>query len=216
MPLTLKNNITFDEMQMKILYNLIFTAAAQKRRKGRLARHRWVLIGLLMALLCGSCFSWHATAQTRRFGGVVAAATPEAAAAGAEMLQKGGNAIDAAVAISFALAVTEPAMSGLGGQTQILVFSPQKPPFVINGTSFSPAMTPTQPDSGEMTGYRATTVPSTVRVLDFAMRKFGSGKISWAQALAPAIRYAERGFVVGPYRYLVWKRHEKILREHAS
>ncbi|MDX1389608.1 MAG: gamma-glutamyltransferase, partial [Acidobacteriota bacterium] len=58
------------------------------------------------------------------FGGLVAAATPEAAEAGVEILEEGGNAIDAAVAVSLALGVTEPAGSGIGGQVTLIIARP--------------------------------------------------------------------------------------------
>jgi gamma-glutamyltranspeptidase/glutathione hydrolase len=150
------------------------------------------------------------------FAGVVSAATPEAADAGAEILAAGGNAVDAAVAVSFALAVTEPAMSGLGGQTQILVHAPNREPLAINGTSFSPQATPESATAEDIAGHRATTIPSTVRTLAHAMKKYGSGKISWPQALAPAIRCAEAGFVVGRFRALVWASHAEDLRRHPA
>lgn len=150
------------------------------------------------------------------FGGVVSAATSEAAAAGAEILEAGGNAVDAAVAVSFALAVTEPAMSGLGGQTQILIHSPNREPLAINGTSFSPQATPERATAEDIAGHRATTIPSTVRTLAYAMKKYGSGRISWPQALAPAIRYAEEGFVVGRFRALVWSSHVEDLHQHPA
>jgi gamma-glutamyltranspeptidase/glutathione hydrolase len=137
--------------------------------------------------------------------GVVAAPTPEAAQAGVLIMEAGGNAIDAAVAISFALGVTEPAMSGLGGQTQILLAAPGAEPILINGTSFAPGATPDAADAEDITGYRATTVPTTVRVLDHAWRRFGSGRMAWADLLTPAIRFAERGFVPGPFRRRVWE-----------
>ncbi len=136
--------------------------------------------------------------------GVAAAASPEAAEAGAAILQAGGNAVDAAVAMSFALGVTEPAMSGLGGQTQMLLHQPGARPVVINGTSYAPRATPAEADPADIVSYRATTVPTTVRVLEYAWRHYGSGRIQWAQLLEPAIRYAEEGFVVGPFRRRVW------------
>ena len=74
----------------------------------------------------------------RPFSGMVSAASPEAAQAGADVLAAGGNAIDAAVAVSFTLGVTEPAGSGIGGQGTLIVQKPHHVPFVVNGTSFSP------------------------------------------------------------------------------
>ncbi len=148
--------------------------------------------------------------------GVVAAPSPEAAQAGILIMESGGNAIDAAVAISFALGVTEPAMSGLGGQTQILLAAPGAEPILINGTSFAPAATPDGATAEDITGYRATTVPTTVRALDFAWRRFGSGRVAWADLLAPAIRFAERGFVPGPFRRRVWEDFAKELAENPA
>ncbi len=146
------------------------------------------------------------------FGGVVAAASPEAVLAGISVLEAGGNAVDAAVAVSFTLAVTEPAMSGLGGQTQLLLAFPDGRTAVINGTSFSPRGTPTDAARETITGHRATTVPTTVRALDYAWRRYGSGSQAWASLLRPAITYAEAGFGVGPFRHKVWRRHEADLR----
>ncbi|MBI1339576.1 gamma-glutamyltransferase [bacterium] len=146
--------------------------------------------------------------------GVVTSASPEATEAGLEILRRGGNAIDAAAAVQFALGVTEPAMSGLGGQSQMIVAAPGEAPFVINGTSFGPAKLPLGevPRSQFTTGWTSTTVPSTVRVMDYAMRAYGGGEVGWDEVLAPAIRYAEDGFRVGRFRALVYARHEEDLR----
>ncbi|KCZ85038.1 gamma-glutamyltransferase [Hyphomonas adhaerens MHS-3] len=149
--------------------------------------------------------------------GVVSSASPEATAAGVEILERGGNAIDAAAAVQFALGVTEPAMSGLGGQTQIVLQKPGEPAIVINGTSFAPAGIPDVVAEQDLkTSYSATTVPSTVKVMDFAMRNYGSGNVSWADTLAPAIRYADAGFVIGSFRARVYSRHETDVRANQT
>ncbi len=133
--------------------------------------------------------------------GVVAAATPEAAQAGQEILEAGGNAVDAAVAVAFTLAVTEPAGSGLGGQTTLILHGRRVAPLVINGTSFSPRSIPSPIDPALLTGRRLSSVPSTVRVLDHALRNHGSGRISWRQVLGPAIRAADKGFRLDGFRH---------------
>ena len=132
--------------------------------------------------------------------GVVATATPEATAIGTQVLRGGGNAIDAAVAVSFALAVSEPAGSGLGGQTMMLVHPPGGEPVVILGTSVAPAGTPNDAAAEDLTGHRATTVPSTVKVLNMALRTFGSGRWSWAALIRPAAALADDGYTIGPFR----------------
>jgi len=154
----------------------------------------------------------------KKFAGIVSSATPEATEAGLEILEKGGNAIDAAVAISLALGVTEPPGSGLFGQTVMLVRpGPEDVPFVIQGTTYSPNRLPDNVQREQLTGgHTATTVPSTLRVLDFAKRNFGSDAVSWADTLAPAIRYASEGFVVGPFRHASFRNNTAALNEQAA
>ena len=155
----------------------------------------------------------------KNFAGIVSAATPEATAAGIEILEKGGNAIDAAVAVSLALGATEPAGSGLFGQTVMLVrLNPEDEPFVIQGTTYSPSKIPDAVKRIQLTeGHTASTVPSTLRVLDFAKRKFGSNAVSWADTLAPAIRYASEGFVVGPFRHRSFRNSTAaLLKQNAA
>jgi gamma-glutamyltranspeptidase/glutathione hydrolase len=154
-------------------------------------------LGLFIGLaLCST-----ALARNSGFAGVVSSASPEATAAGVEILEAGGNAIDAAVAVSLALGVSEPAGSGIAGQTVMLVRQPGKPAFVINGSTLSPAQIPAgATDERLRYGHSASTVPSTLRVLDLAYRQFGSGRVDWGTLLQPAIRVASDGFVIGPFR----------------
>lgn len=140
--------------------------------------------------------------------GVVVAAFPAAANAGAEMLSAGGNAVDAACAAAWALAVCEPAESGLGGQTTMLLALRDRAPVVIDGHSMAPASLRrkrvTRRD--QCRGIRATTIPSTVITLAQAQRRYG--KLSLGRAIGPAIRLAEDGYAITPLqrRILKWSR----------
>lgn len=151
-------------------------------------------------------------ADERRFAGIVSSATPEATAAGIAVLEAGGNAVDAAVAVSLTLAVTEPAGSGIGGQTVMLVKRTGQPAFVIQGTTWSPRKIPVGVSDEELRlGRTATTVPSTLRVLDLAHRRFGSGEIAWSALVQPAIDAAKDGFVVGPFRQRAFRNYGDAL-----
>ncbi len=145
--------------------------------------------------------------------GIVSVASPEAAQAGMDILAAGGNAIDAAVAISFALGVTEPAMSGLGGGSQVLFAAAGRSPIVINGTTLSPAATPVDATKADLKYHTRSTIPSTVKVMEYIWKKYGSGQLSWAELLAPAIRYAEEGFELGIFRHMVYKKYESALKD---
>ena len=161
--------------------------------------------------------SLSAFAEDGRFAGAVSSATPEATAAGVAILEADGNAIDAAVAISLTLGVTEPAGSGIAGQTVLLVKRPGEPAFVIQGTTWSPREIPQGATKEQLRyGHTASTVPSTLRVLDLAYRKFGSGRLGWATLLQPAIDVAETGFVVGPFRERAFRNYADSLRGNAT
>ena len=116
---------------------------------------------LFFALSFSSC-----SEKTGTTSGVISSGSPESVSAGKQIIELGGNAVDAAIAISFALAVTEPAMSGLGGQAQFLIYIPGKEPIIVNGTSFSPSNLPDNLIKDDLQKHRATTVPSMVRTLE--------------------------------------------------
>ncbi len=134
--------------------------------------------------------------------GVVAVSNPLAAKVGADVLAKGGNAIDAAAAIQFALNAVEPQSSGLGGggfmmihlakenRTVVVDMRERAPaaatPAMFGGLNFEPASV-----SGVAVG-----VPGTLRGVSMALKTWGTMKL--ADTLAPAITLAEAGFEVGP------------------
>jgi gamma-glutamyltranspeptidase/glutathione hydrolase len=136
--------------------------------------------------------------------GAVASPDRYGALAAEEILKKGGNAVDAAVATAFALAVTYPEAGNLGGGGFMTLYVDGKPYFLDYRETAPAAATAGMylDDKGEAVAARslfgnlAVGVPGTVRGMAMAHKRFG--KLSWAQVLAPAIRYAHEGFLVTP------------------
>jgi gamma-glutamyltranspeptidase/glutathione hydrolase len=137
--------------------------------------------------------------------------------AGAAMLKSGGNAVDAAVSAAFTLGVVEPAASGLGGQTMMLLhLSDNGRKFCLDGASRAPHRTP--PGELERTeqlrGHKATTVPSTPAVLAWALQHYGTKSL--AEVLAPAIHAAEDGYRISPLQHYLTKRELRHLKTHSG
>ncbi|MGB5529908.1 MAG: gamma-glutamyltransferase family protein [Ignavibacteriaceae bacterium] len=147
-----------------------------------------------------------------KYSGVVSAGSPEAVSAGLEILRKGGNAVDASIAVAFALAVTESAQSGLGGQAQFLVYQPGKDPVIINGTSFSPSHLSDSISKDDLVKHKATTVPSMVKVLGYLWKNYSAGQ-EWNDLLKPAIRFAKEGFPLTEFRHKVLELEQNELRK---
>lgn len=163
-------------------------------------------VGLFFVLV--SC----SNTETRLNHGAVSSASPEATEAGMRILRAGGNAIDASIAVSFALGVSEPAMSGIGGGTQVQIYLPdQVKPFAINGSTLSPASTPVVFEKDSLNGHLRSTIPSTVKVMQYLFDNYGSKKIMWKDLLQPAIEIAEEGFEPGPFRKKVFLRYQDKL-----
>ena len=170
-------------------------------------------LSVLFALLSPAAYG----ADGDAFAGIVSSASPEATAAGVRILESGGNAVDAAVAVSLALAVSEPAGSGIAGQTVMLIREPGKAALVVHGTTWSPRKLPAGIESEQLRyGRTASTVPSTLAVLDVAWRRFGSGAIEWPELVRPAVDIAEDGFVVGPFRHRSFRAYADDLRRQTE
>jgi len=151
-------------------------------------------------------------AQSAR--GMIATAHDGATQAGVEILAEGGNAVDAAVAAAFALGVCEPAASGLGGQTMMLIhLAEPRRTIALDGSSRAPnrATVDVIGKRDRNTGYRATTVPSTPVTLRYALRRYGSMPLR--RVLAPAIRLAEEGYRVSALQHRLTVRERTRLKE---
>jgi gamma-glutamyltranspeptidase/glutathione hydrolase len=131
--------------------------------------------------------------------GVVVSVSPPASEAGLAVLKQGGNAVDAAVATAFALAVTHPAAGNIGGGGFMLVHPPagQGKPTVFEYRETAPAAaTVDMFAQGPVDHYshKVVGVPGTVRGLELAHKRFG--KLPWKAVVAPAVRLAEEGFAL--------------------
>jgi gamma-glutamyltranspeptidase/glutathione hydrolase len=123
--------------------------------------------------------------------------------AGIEILKRGGNAVDAAVAVGFALAVVEPAAGNLGGGGFMLVRMADGRAGFVDYRETAPARASrdmyiradgTLDTEGPTIGYRSVAIPASVAGFDLALRTYGTMKL--ADVMAPAIRLAEEGFPV--------------------
>jgi gamma-glutamyltranspeptidase/glutathione hydrolase len=125
---------------------------------------------------------------------------------GVEVLRAGGNAVDAAVAVGFALAVTFPNAGNLGGGGFMMVRLAdghivaidyrETAPFAMTKTAFLNAWGEADPKKSREEGL-AVGVPGTVAGLSLALEKYGSGKFTLADLVQPAIKLARDGFAVG-------------------
>ena len=133
----------------------------------------------------------------------VSSAHPVATEAGLEMLRKGGNVVDAAVAVSFTLGVVEPDASGVGGYGEMLVqLKGMDRPALFEFMARVPEEAPLSNAALLRDGRYPTDgpvlamVPGTVAGMHAAWTKLGSHKLTWSDLLAPAIRAARDGYVV--------------------
>jgi gamma-glutamyltranspeptidase/glutathione hydrolase len=159
------------------------------------------IVPVLLALLL--TISTHAARQpVRARHGMVVAMESIAADVGISVLQKGGNAVDAAVAVGFAMAVTHPFAGNIGGggymlirladgRTTFIDFRERAPQKSSHDMYLDAKGNPTR-DSIE--GWRSSGVPGTVRGFEIAVTKYG--KRTWAENMAPAVELATKGFPV--------------------
>ena len=163
-----------------------------------------LLAGLLWAgLLLASTAALSARQPVHAKHAMVVTREPHATDVGVKVLQGGGNAVDAAVAVAFALAVTHPSAGNLGGGGFMLVrladgtstfidFRERGPISASRNMYLDPATGQATRDS--QLGYRASGVPGTVRGMELAHAKYG--KAAWKALVQPAVELASAGFPV--------------------
>ncbi|CAE6487400.1 unnamed protein product [Rhizoctonia solani] len=153
--------------------------------------------------------------------GIVSCTQPLAAEAGLEVLRKGGNAADAAVAVSAALNVTEPTSCGIGGDAFCLFYDASKKNVqALNGSGRSPkALNIDVARKNGAIGRQLTerdlnsvTVPGAAAAWVDTVTRFGSGKVSFEEVMTPAIRLAEEGVPISELTANSWRRSEGLIK----
>ena len=143
--------------------------------------------------------------------GMVCTSQPLAAQAGLDMLKKGGNAVDAAIATAIALTVLEPTSNGLGSDAFAQVWVGGKL-YGLNGSGYAPALLSPECEAlkGKTVvperGWESVDVPGAVSAWAELHKRFG--KLPFADLFAPAIDYAENGYPVSPVISRLW--HEGL------
>ena len=157
---------------------------------------RWKLLIALFA--AGALLP--AAQPVRARHGMVVSSERHATEAGLRVLESGGNAVDAAVTVGFALAVTHPSAGNIGGGGFMLLRLADGRTTFIDFRESAPAAasrnmyldTSGKATADSIIGYRASGVPGTVRGLEYASRKYG--RKPWADVVRPAVELASRGF----------------------
>jgi gamma-glutamyltranspeptidase/glutathione hydrolase len=137
--------------------------------------------------------------------GMAASTSRLASEVGVDVLRRGGNAVDAAIAVAFALAVVYPPAGNLGGGGFMLIRLRDGRTTAIDYREMAPAAAHRdvyldergnliEGEGSSTVGYRAAGVPGTPAGMALALRKYGSGRLTWAQLIEPARRLALRGF----------------------
>jgi gamma-glutamyltranspeptidase/glutathione hydrolase len=139
--------------------------------------------------------------------GMVASTSKIASEVGVDILKRGGNAVDAAIAVAFALAVTYPAAGNLGGggfmlirlrdgRTTAIDYREMAPQAATRNIYLDSQGNLIEGEGSSTVGYRAAGVPGTVAGMALALKKYGSGRLTWAQLAEPARRLAANGFTI--------------------
>ncbi|BAY99037.1 gamma-glutamyltransferase [Tolypothrix tenuis PCC 7101] len=174
-------------------------------RNSQLQRVAFTIFSLSV-LLPSQVVSAAFTIPLRSKQGMVVSAHPLASDAGISMLRKGGNAVDAAVATTFAISVVEPFSAGIGGGGFLLMHSEktgemkaldfrERAPIKATRNLYLDAQGKVRPNAS-INGYLAVATPGTVAGMYEVHRRYG--KLPWREVIKPAIALAKDGFIISP------------------
>ncbi|MEH2003071.1 MAG: gamma-glutamyltransferase [Nostoc sp.] len=180
-------------------------AVTKAKRVAVPAAHVAIAVFSFTLLVYSQVASAALTLPLRSKKGMVVSAHPLASEAGISMLRKGGNAVDAAVATTFAISVVEPFSAGIGGGGFLLMHSEktgeikaldfrERAPLKATRNMYLDAKGKVRPNAS-INGYLAVGTPGTVAGLYEVHRRYG--KLSWQEVMKPAIALAAYGFVIG-------------------
>lgn len=181
------------------------------------------LIFNLVAANIGVKAAWREPVRAEH--AIVASQHELASKIGADVMKRGGNAIDAAIAVALALAVVYPEAGNLGGGGFMLIRFKDGKTAAIDYREMAPAAASRDifvdkngdliKDEGSSTvGYRAAGVPGTPAGLDLAFEKYGSKKLTWAQLVEPARKLAQDGYVLSYRLANLFKKYGENLEKY--
>jgi gamma-glutamyltranspeptidase / glutathione hydrolase len=156
---------------------------------------------------------------------MVVAANPIAASVGSDILRRGGNAIDAAIAVQLVLGLVEPHASGIGGGSFLVYYDAKiKQVHTFDGRETAPAAAKPNrflDENGKpldfydaVVGGKSVGVPGVVRMLEITHQKYG--KLPWQQLFQPAIQLAQKGFPISPRLHLLVSQDKYLRIQEAS
>ena len=176
-----------------------------------------VLLGASEALMAQRPTAMAGRSTVYAPNAAIATSQPLASATGLEVLRQGGNAIDAAVAAAAVLSVTEPHMTGIGGDMFAIIWLAKEQKLVALNASGRAGSLMTRETllargfrAGVQQGAMSVTVPGALAGWDMLLRTYGRRTLS--QALQPAIAYARDGFPVTPIIAAQWADQTELLQ----
>ena len=192
-------------------------------------RHSLSLILIFSLLFCLVPFSRDLSAfspaPARGRNAMVASQHELASKIGVDILKKGGNAVDAAIAVGLALAVVYPEAGNIGGGGFMLIRSPKGDTHAIDYREMAPAGAHRdiyvdkngdliRGEGSSTVGYRASGVPGTLAGFELAFKKYGSKRVSWAELVRPARLLADNGYTLTHRLAELFKTYKSTLSQY--
>ena len=186
----------------------------------------FVIIAFLFCLIPAPSKTFAAWREPVRGKNAMVASQHEIASKiGVDVMKRGGNAVDAAIAVAFALAVVYPEAGNLGGGGFMLIRFRDGKTTAIDYREMAPALANRnvyldatgkliKGEGSSTIGYRASGVPGTPAGLEMAFKKYGSKKISWAELVEPSRKVAQNGYVLSNRLANLFKSHQKSLEQY--